>query len=152
MVSFILLLTSALTLANPPSEEDIECLTKNIYWESRGEPVLGQVWVAQSVLTRRDDPRWEDTICKVIYEPYQYSWTQEPTRPMKDASALKLAREVAIAALEGRIDVPKLNHYLRCDWMPKQNTWWWKSMEFIGQQGAHCYFNDTLNRTLIGRK
>lgn len=142
MVLSMLLLISLPTLAKlPPSEADVSCLAENIYWEARGEPVLGQVWVAKSVLDRKADPRWPDSVCGVVFDPKQYSWTLEERRPILDKSSFKLAQEVAMAALEGRIDVPPLNHYLRCDWMDRPNTWWWKKMDFVGQIGNHCYFN-----------
>lgn len=140
----LLLLSLWSTLAHSKSytDKDLKCLTDNIYWESQGEPVLGMVWVAKSVLDRKEDRRWEDTICGVVYEPKQYSWTSEPSKPIRYTKAYKLSQEVATAALEGRIDVPELNHYLRCDWMEKPNTWWWKKMNFVGQIGHHCFFND----------
>lgn len=124
--------------------DDLKCLADNIYWESQGEPVLGMVWVAKSVLARKEDRRWENTICGVVYEPKQYSWTSEGPKTIRYEAEYDLAQEVATAALEGRIDVPSLNHYLRCDWMHKPNTWWWKKMHFVGQIGHHCFFNDPL--------
>lgn len=125
-------------------EGDVSCLAENIYWEARGEPVLGQVWVAASVLSRVEDPRWPNSVCEVVFQKDQYSWTREERRTPSDKESLQLATEIAIAALEGRIDTPKLNHYLRCDWMERPNTWWWKSMNFVGQIGDHCYFNAPL--------
>jgi len=69
----------AMMLVTSPVE--FECLSKNIYFESRNQSHLGQIAVAQVVLNRVDDMRYPDSICKVVtqgYEPgrrdCQFSW------------------------------------------------------------------------------
>ncbi|WP_422444067.1 spore cortex-lytic enzyme [Thermoanaerobacterium sp. DL9XJH110] len=62
------------------SQRDIELLAKLVYAEARGEPYLGQVAVAATVLNRLKDPRYPDTIPGVIFQVvdgyYQYSPVQ----------------------------------------------------------------------------
>lgn len=53
----------------------IMCLALNIYNEARGEPLAGQYAVAQVTVNRVADDRWADTVCGVVYEKYQFSWT-----------------------------------------------------------------------------
>ena len=55
---------------------EIECLAKNIYFESRGEPEAGQFMVGFVTLNRMRDERWPDTICKVVYQRNQFEWTR----------------------------------------------------------------------------
>lgn len=57
--------------------EEIGCLALNIYHEARGESVLGQIAVAQVVMNRVDNSYWPDTVCDVVYQPHQFSWTQD---------------------------------------------------------------------------
>lgn len=52
------------------------CLSLNVYHEARGEPVLGQRWVAHVTLNRRDKNK--KTVCETVLEPYQFSWTLKP--------------------------------------------------------------------------
>jgi spore germination cell wall hydrolase CwlJ-like protein len=47
---------------------DALCLTQAIYFEARGEPLEGQLAVAQVVLNRYNDPRYPKSICGVVYE------------------------------------------------------------------------------------
>lgn len=57
--------------------EEIECLAMNIYFESRGEAVLGQQAVAWVTLNRVNSERYPDTICEVVWQPSQFSWTHD---------------------------------------------------------------------------
>ena len=56
---------------------EIECLAKNIYFESRGEPEAGQFMVGFVTLNRMRDERWPNTICKVVYQRNQFEWTRD---------------------------------------------------------------------------
>ncbi|MER2510468.1 MAG: cell wall hydrolase [Amaricoccus sp.] len=42
-----------------------QCLAEAVYFESRGEPLAGQIAVAEVVLNRVDDRRYPNTICGV---------------------------------------------------------------------------------------
>jgi spore germination cell wall hydrolase CwlJ-like protein len=44
----------------------IECLALNIYWESKSEPILGQVAVAAVTLNRLMHPQFPKTVCDVV--------------------------------------------------------------------------------------
>ena len=55
--------------------EQHECLALNIYHEARGEVVEGQIAVAHVTLNRVAHDYWPDTICDVVYQRAQFSWT-----------------------------------------------------------------------------
>jgi N-acetylmuramoyl-L-alanine amidase len=59
------------------SRNDIDLLARLVSAESAGEPFLGQVAVAATVLNRLEDPRYPNTVPGVIYQvdngKYQYS-------------------------------------------------------------------------------
>ena len=59
------------------------CLATAIFFESRGEPKLGQMAVGQVILTRVADYRYPDTVCEVVKEGYYYSWNPEIPIPDK---------------------------------------------------------------------
>lgn len=50
------------------TEEEINCLATNIYFESRGEPVVGQLAVANVTINRVKSDRFPDSICEVVYQ------------------------------------------------------------------------------------
>ena len=59
------------------------CLATAVYFESRGEPFVGQSAVAHVVLNRVDDTRFPDDICSVVKQGPTYSWKPEfPIRNM----------------------------------------------------------------------
>lgn len=48
------------------SAPEMECLSKNIYFESRNQSHLGQLAVAHTTFNRVIDERYPDTICGVV--------------------------------------------------------------------------------------
>lgn len=46
--------------------EQVYCLAKNVYYESKGEDITGQFAVASVTINRTKDPRYPDTICEVV--------------------------------------------------------------------------------------
>jgi len=58
--------------------ESILCLATAIYFESRSEPVEGQIAVGQVVMNRVRDHRWPDTVCEVVKQGVH--WRGNPVR------------------------------------------------------------------------
>ena len=97
---------------------ELACLATAIYFEARGEPMVGQVAVAQVVMSRVADQRYPDTVCEVVKQGYYYSWNAElPIRDkcqfsfwcdgkpeiMKDAESQSWSFEIARATLSGQL-------------------------------------------------
>lgn len=57
--------------------EEVECLALNVYHEARGSSVLDQIGTSHVVLNRVAEERYPDSICEVVYQPYQFSWTHD---------------------------------------------------------------------------
>jgi len=96
---------SALQSAN---KQDIICLAKNIYHEARGEPLHGQVAVAQVTINRLHTGKYGNSICDVVYKPRQFSWTQIPQR-IHDSKAWETSMLIASAALTNSLPASKLS-------------------------------------------
>ena len=79
-------------------------LATAIYFEARGQPLVGQIAVAQVVMNRTKDKRWPSTVCGVVRQPNQFSfyWDAVPDTP-GDERAFARARMVAQWALEGAL-------------------------------------------------
>lgn len=58
-------------------DKQIECLAKNIYFESRDQSDLGQRAVAWVTLNRVDSAKFPSTICDVVWQDSQFSWTRD---------------------------------------------------------------------------
>lgn len=89
------------------SDRDLYCLAANVYHEARGESVYGQAGVAYVTINRLRDGRFGSSICDVVYQPGQFSWTGDglPDR-MTDNAALARAVSVALAAWRGTAPNP----------------------------------------------
>jgi spore germination cell wall hydrolase CwlJ-like protein len=48
------------------SDKDVECLARNIFYESGGEPIEGKVAVGLVTLNRVQDPRYPKNVCDVV--------------------------------------------------------------------------------------
>ena len=72
-----LVLPEVPTVSLPPVQE-VSCLAKNIYFEARGEPELGQRAVAFVTLNRTKSGSFPSTICDVVYQKTdgfcQFAW------------------------------------------------------------------------------
>jgi N-acetylmuramoyl-L-alanine amidase len=73
------------------------CLAQNIHYEAAGEPFIGKLAVAFVTLNRKNQTG--STICKVVFEPYQFSWTLNPERATKFSDDVWLAADLAIKNL-----------------------------------------------------
>lgn len=85
-------------IPEPIPKEEIECLSRNIYHEARGEGHVGMTAVAMVTLNRVKDPRWPKTVCKVVYQPYQFSWTHQKVK-VKDKRKKEITDKIATDAL-----------------------------------------------------
>lgn len=58
-------------------EKEAECLAKNIYYEARNQSTTGKLAVALVTLNRVESPKYPETICEVVWEEKQFSWTHD---------------------------------------------------------------------------
>lgn len=55
-------------ITTPELSQEEHCLAQAIYYEARGEPVSGQLAVAEVILNRVASARYPDTICGVVFQ------------------------------------------------------------------------------------
>ena len=80
----------------PASKKELRCLTQNVYFEARGESADGQLAVALVTMHRVKSRRYPNTICNVVWQRRQFSWTHDgrSDRPT-DRRAWKRAQLIA---------------------------------------------------------
>lgn len=61
-------------------QKDFLCMARNLFFEARGEKGKGMIAVANVVINRAEHPKFPDSICGVIYEKNQFSWTRDPRK------------------------------------------------------------------------
>lgn len=86
-------------------QSSFSCLVCNCYHESRGEPREDMMAVAKTVLSRKESDSYPDTVCAVVYQPSQFSWTADSysnnisASETDDIRALQTCRDVADQAI-----------------------------------------------------
>ena len=79
--------------------EQMRCLAGAVYFESRGEPLDGQLAVAQVVINRSEDSRWPASYCGVVYQRAQFSFVRGGRMPAINTSSAAWTRAKAIAKI-----------------------------------------------------
>ena len=132
--------------------EAITCLALNIYFESRNQPIEGQVAVSQVVLERVKSKKYPDTVCEVVFQGPTYSWSVN--YPIKDRCQFSWycdgfsdkprdeiawlnSLEVAEKVYYGLTDTVKgATHYHSV----KVDPWWAKYKVKVRQIGDHIFY------------
>lgn len=129
--------------------KELDCLAVNIYWEAAFEPDAGKFGVAHTTVNRRNDPRWPDTICGVVFEPKAFSWTvthpkRRPCKSDKCQTAWEQSRIVAnkvYYGLDKGRDLWRGVTYYHADYVHKkvQKAWQRRLVEYL-QVGRHIFY------------
>ncbi|MCS6987660.1 MAG: cell wall hydrolase [Sphingomonadaceae bacterium] len=79
---------------------DGECLARAVYWEAKGEPLEGQLAVAEVILNRVERGRFGRSVCEVVTAPGQFSFVERGRIPEpQDRRRFAQARAIAWIAL-----------------------------------------------------
>mgnify|MGYP003343322419 FL=1 len=139
---------------NPPitmaeRERQLDCLTKNIYWEAASEPFEGKVAVAQVTMNRVESGKFADNVCGVVYQKNsiyqkvicQFSWVCESTHMVKPVYAplYKESQEVAKKVLLENFRLPGLVDALYYHATYVSPNW---RKQKIAQIGQHIFYKE----------
>ena len=61
--------------------EELHCLAGAVYFGSRGEPLDGQLAVAQVIVNRAEDRRFPSSYCGVVFQRSQFSFVKGGSMP-----------------------------------------------------------------------
>ena len=130
-------------------EEQVEryCLTQALYYEARGEGERGQLAVADVILQRQRSKYHPDTICGVVYQPYQFSFVADGSMLREidieawnkaDALSGRILRGEVTTSLTGRALFYHAKH-IRPDWAD--------SMVKTAEIGNHVFYRRAPRRS-----
>jgi cell wall hydrolase len=129
------------------NETERDCLRRAVYYEARGEPVAGQIAVAQVVLNRAKLGRWGSSICRVINQGVkrgqkcQFSFACRSWLAPPRGTARQQAIWVADEVLEDGAwlrEMSEATHFHRNDLAPV----WRLALKEIGHIGSHVFYAD----------
>lgn len=118
------------------------CLATAIFFEGRNQSVDGQRAIAEVIMNRVADSQWPDTICGVVNQRKQFSFTHDgmsddPTQYI-EPTAWRLAQTIADETMAG-IGMIGLTstHYHTTAVHPS----WLHSLKLDGQIGDHLFYS-----------
>jgi spore germination cell wall hydrolase CwlJ-like protein len=133
-----------LTAATRARQE--RCLAEGIYFEARGEPVRGQIAVAQVILNRAFSGHYPSSACGVVYQnahrhlACQFTFACDRRKDVvRDQDAWRRATTIARGALDGKLWLPevgKATHYHAQSVRPG----WARRMQKLDRIGVHTFY------------
>lgn len=119
------------------SNQQLECLSKAAYFESKGESDKGMLAVIFTTLNRVKDARFPKTVCGVVYQKSQYSWTKYNPK-IKEKGQYERAKLLAQEVVEGKHkDFSQGALYFV---HVKTNKNWLKKLTYTCTIGNHKFF------------
>ncbi|MFL9840209.1 cell wall hydrolase [Sphingomonas sp. ST-64] len=90
---------AAAVAAQPALSDDAElnCLAIGVYYESKGEPLEGQLAVAEVILNRAKSRRFPASVCGVLTQRGQFSFVRGGRLPQPPVSARAWKTALAVA-------------------------------------------------------
>ena len=127
---------------------DVHCLAQNIYFEARGEPMVGKVAVAHVVLNRAADRRWPRKVCSVIKQGgykkrhrCQFSWwcdgrSDEPVNRAAWKESLHVAKLIKKGVANDPTNGSLWYHAISV------SPSWAKKLDRYARIGQHIFYTD----------
>lgn len=82
-----------------PLDRELHCLAGAVYFEARGEPLAGQLAVAQVIINRTEDGRFPRSYCGVVAQPGQFSFMRGSRMPQVRIGSPAWERAIAVAQI-----------------------------------------------------
>jgi spore germination cell wall hydrolase CwlJ-like protein len=123
------------------ADKQVKCLAENIYYESRGESLKGQVAVANVTLNRLDEG-YANTVCGVVKQGCQFSWTCLSGLGFPSGHLWNQAVGIALITLNNREQVEDPTngathfHATYINWKPT----WRRVKDSVNQIGNHVFY------------
>ncbi len=121
-------------------DEQSKCLATAVYFESMGEPLQGQLAVANVVINRAKSGRYPTSWCGVVKQKAQFSFVRAGRFPRIDyrcdawAKAQAIAR---IAALNVTSALPNDVLWYHADYVAPR---WRNNLRRVEKIGAHIFY------------
>lgn len=122
------------------TQKEYNCLAENIYYEARGEPLIGRIAVAYVVINRANSTPTRSNLCGIIYKPCQFSWTCARKHGTKEEDAWIESKKVAYAILQKGSMIVDPTHGARFYHRVELNPRWTLGFKFAIRFGDHIFY------------
>jgi len=126
--------------AGPELDEQGQCLATAVYFESMGEPLEGQLAVAQVVINRARSGRYPSNWCAVVKQKAQFSFVRSGRFPRIDPSCDSWRKARAIAAIAANNLAQMLPAdvlWYHADYVAPS---WGRRLNRVDKIGAHIFY------------
>jgi len=123
-------------------DKEIEVLALNMYHEARGDGPDAMQMVGEVTLNRVEHKSYPDTICEVVYQRKQFSWTHTiSNHKPRETKAWRQALEIATDLISGNIDYfgTRATHFLNPNKVSKLPRWA-REFQRVGKIGGHVFY------------
>lgn len=121
------------------SSTEQRCLALNIYHEANGSSKLDMRSVGHVSKNRQRSGKFRDTICGVVYQPGQFSWTRHKNQPGKNFDK---SEKIAQNIINGSDRDPTNGALYFYDFRRVQPKWSYKMNETL-RTDVHSYRKPT---------
>lgn len=123
-------------------DEQAHCVAVAVYHEARGESLEGQLAVARVVMNRTASAKYPDSWCKVVKQPWQFSFVNRRTGrfPAVNARSEAWTKAQAITRIAMANAVPILTDdvlWYHADYVAPS---WGRRLTFVEKIGTHIFY------------
>lgn len=118
--------------------QSLDCLTRILYNEASGEPLVGKIYVAQVVINRTNHEDFPNTVCGVLKERNAFSFYNPHTKEKKRTYP-KAYKDVAEKALHNHykgVLSPNVVYFKVCS----VESSFFSRLKLVTKVGSHCFF------------
>jgi spore germination cell wall hydrolase CwlJ-like protein len=122
-------------------QKELQCLTRNVYFESASEPYKGKVAVAQVTLNRMNNDNYPSTVCGVVHQrtnaTCQFSWVCMQGLTVRNQQLYDESHRVAYKVMIDGLRIPELKNalFFHADYVKPQ----WKKKP-KAKIGRHIFY------------
>ena len=137
-------------ITNELDQKSQKCLAENLYWEARGTSPDEMIRVANVVQNRIASNKYPKTICAVVHQHKQFSWTLKKSNNPKKITKLinnpvekrwwNFAQYISFEAIVGQL--PLLHHdtAYHANYMEKPHSQFWNTKIVDFKSPFHTYY------------
>jgi len=125
--------------SSAPRSAEEECLAGAVYFEAKGEPLKGQLSVAEVILNRAGSGRFPKSACGVVKQPGQFSFVRGGRFPpiARASAAWRKAVAIARVARDDLADGPAPKALF---FHAKRVSPGWRGLTRIAAVGNHIFY------------
>jgi spore germination cell wall hydrolase CwlJ-like protein len=136
-----------LALAGRPRAKAEKCLADAVYFEARGEPLRGQMAVAQVVMNRVFSGYYPNNVCGVVYQnanrhlacQFTFACEGKDLSRVDELDMWEQAKRIAKDTLDGKIWLAEVGHatHYHAYWVHPS---WVHEMKKMYRLGVHTFY------------